>query len=98
MPERPMAAMKSADKKRTKAVRFLLGMHQRTAITFWKNLQPGFLQVGTKSPHDGPKGRQVDLFEIGSRAAELLEQAQEMIWSAADRNRGETLGFREFRV
>ncbi len=93
---RPVAAVKSRDEKRTKRGASFPGMRQRAAIGFRRNLKRRGLQVSAKFPYDGTKGRQVDLIEIGSGAAELLEQAQEMIRGAADRNGGETLIFRKF--
>ena len=87
--------MKSCNKERTHRGASLPGIRKRATIRFRRKLKRRCLQVSAKFPHYGTKSGQIDLFEIGSRAAELLEQAQEMIWSAADRNSGETLVFRK---
>lgn len=71
-------------------------MRESAAIGFRKNFELKFFQLSAKFSHHGTKGRQVDLFEIRSRGTELLEQAKEMIRSAANRNSRETLGFRKF--
>jgi hypothetical protein len=68
-------------------------MRERAAIALRKNLELRGFQVRSKFPHDGAKRGQVDVLEIGARRAELLEQAHEMVWSAANRNGRETIGF-----
>src|SRR4051812_44811428 len=70
-------------------------MCQGAAISLRRNLEPRCLQVSAKFSHHGAKSGQVDLVEIGSSGAELLEQTEKMIRGSPDRNRGQTLGIRK---
>ena len=88
-----MASVKSGNQELAQDWRGLPGMRESAAISFRKNFESCCFQVGAKFSHHRAKSGQVDSFEFGSGGAELLEQAEEMIRSAPDRNGGETIGF-----
>src|SRR4051794_31817148 len=73
-------------------------MRESAAIGFWKNFECCRLKLGAKFSNHGSKRGQIDLVEFGSRGAELFEQTKEMIRSAPDRNRSETLGLGKFLI
>jgi hypothetical protein len=66
-------------------------MRESAPIGFREHLEFHSLELSAKFPDDRPKGRQIDLFEVGSGDAELFEQPQEMIRGPANGNSSETL-------
>ena len=93
-PERPVTSVKPHDKKLTPAPGRPARHARRHDDHSGKISNCVAFRCAPDFRTDGAKSPEVDVLEIRSRGAELLDEAQEVVRSAADRIAA-TLGFRK---